>query len=502
MENNTIHVSGAVVCNLVILVFLTACVTVLVPVVRAEETNNTFFNGWNVVQTGGAVHVDLSSPPFILPPTIPVTTLTLGFYTDEGCPVGINGAPQLINPNLKSKALCRGACGPDCPTGRCEKLPMKIIPNHEGTGTCMYTNVIRCPTHPGCQEHDACYDYCEDNGYTHFWDECHLQCNQRCYDKYGRGTCTPWADLPGRGGSLGTTTADWWVSPQYSQNPLTFSDRPLFTAYEAPLSTPPTTVPTPFITPQTPPATVPTPPPATSVPATTPVVRKTVSEPDVTLTLVWTGNSRGDNVLSDVQASLTCGATQGEGNSQCSAKFPFGTKVSLIAVPHEGARLVGWYGACSGSGVCTVTMNRDKTVTADFELIPVTTPVINYQAYCSENYPGSYYNPEEGTCEYQRPAPTSGAGGSSKPTLIPLTGDCCPHESCNTRIADATGGTPPYHFSSGTFAGGGAPPMGMIIGLDGYLTGTAPAVGTYSFSVCVADLAGNTDCGRSSIIVS
>ncbi|MHB8163749.1 MAG: hypothetical protein ACYDDV_05280, partial [Methanoregula sp.] len=63
-------------------------------------------------------------------------------------------------------------------------------------------------------------------------------------------------------------------------------------------------------------------------------------------------------------------------------------------------------------------------------------------------------------------------------------------------------GTPPYHFSSGTFAGGGAPPMGMIIGLDGYLTGTAPAVGPYSFSVCVADLAGNTDCGVSSIFVS
>jgi hypothetical protein len=147
-------------------------------------------------------------------------------------------------------------------------------------------------------------------------------------------------------------------------------------------------------------------------------------------------------------------------------------------------------------------MNKDKTVTADFELVPVTTAIVNYQAYCSENYPGSTYNAEEGTCEFNRPTPTSGAGGPGKPTLIPLAGECCPHESCNTRIADATGGNPPYHFSSGTFAGGGAPPMGMIIGLDGYLTGTAPAVGTYSFSVCVADLSGNTDCGVSSIIVS
>ena len=499
MENNTIHVSGAVVCSLVFLVFLTACVTVLIPVVWAEETNNKFFTDWNVVQTGGGVHIDLP-PPLILPPNIPGDPLNKGTYTGP-CPIGTNGAPQLRDTNLKS--LCRGACGPDCPTGRCVDLPdIKGIPSSDGTGTCTYTKVIRCPTHQGCREHDACYDYCEKHGYNNIVDGCHLQCNQRCYDKYGRGTCTPWADLPGRVGTLGTTTVDWWVPSQYSPNPLLFSDPPRFTPNEAPLSTPPTTVPTPFITPQTPPATLPVPPTTTIVPTTTPVVRKTVSEPDVTLTLVWTGNSRGDNIALDVQGSGTCGSSQGEGNYQCNAKFPYGTKVSLVAVPHEGARLIGWYGACSGSGVCTVIMNKDRTVTADFELIPVTTPVVNYQAYCTSNYPGSYYNAEEGTCEFHRATPTSGSGGSNKPTIIPLAGECCPRESCRTLIADATGGTPPYHFSSGTFAGGGAPPMGMIIGLDGYLTGTAPAVGTYSFSVCVADLAGNTDCGVSSIVVS
>lgn len=491
MKKITIHVSGAVVCSLAILVFVTACVTVLVPVVCAEETTNNFFTGWNVVQSGGAVYIDFP-PPFFLPSSIPVNTLTLGFYTDEGCPVGIDGAPQLINPNLESKGLCRGACGPDCPTGRCEKQQMRIIQNHDGTGTCMYTNIISCPTHPGCQEHDACYDYCEDNGYTHFWDGCHLQCNQRCYDKYGRGTCTPWADLPGRVGSLGTTTADWWVSPQYSQNPLTFSDRPLFTAYEAPLSTPSPT-----------PTHSPTPSPATIVPATTPVVTKTVSEPDVTLALVWTGSSQGDAVYVDPVSDGTCERSQADGQLRCSGKFPYGTKVTLTAIPNEGSRFIGWFEGCSGSGVCTVTMNMDKTVIADFELIPVTTAIVNYQDYCTSNYPGSVYDRETQSCVFHdvTPTTTTNYASGSRPTFIPLAGGCCPGEECRTQVADATGGSPPYHFSSGSFAGG-APPMGMIVDLNGYLTGVAPAAGTYTFSVCVADIIGATDCGQSRVIVS
>lgn len=491
-----------------ILLFLAAGMMILAPGIAAEGTASTFFNDWTVDQTHGSVHIDLP-PPVVLPAVIAGNALSKGSYTGP-CPIGTNGAPQLRNPELGSKALCRGACGPDCPAGRCtDQADIINLPSLDGTGTCTYRHVTSCPTHQGCQEHDACYDWCESNGHTSMIDGCHLQCNQRCYDTYGRGTCTPWADIPGRVGSLGTTTSDWWVRPQYSPNNLLFSDPPVF----IPARVTVTTVPVTSAVPDTPaPATLVTPVPstlpsvsstpttaATKVPATTAAVTKGVAEPDVSLTILYTGSSQGV-VASDVQATVTCGSGDGGGESRCRAAFPYGTTVSLVALPEEGARLVGWYGACSGTGVCTVVMNKDKTVTAEFGPKPVTHTITSYQDYCSEKYPGSTYNAAEGTCEYTGNRQTSGSG--SRPTLVPLQGECCPHESCSTRVADATGGSPPYHFSSGTYAGGGAPPMGMGIGIDGYLTGTAPAAGTYSFSVCVTDLSGNYDCGYSSVVVT
>ncbi|MDO8873866.1 MAG: hypothetical protein Q7V05_14225 [Methanoregula sp.] len=506
MENNTIHVSGAVVCSLVILVFLTACVTVLVPGVWAEETNNTFFTDWNVVQTGGGAHVDLLSTPFYLPDVIADTTFLKGYYDNNGCPIGMTvggkEAPHLRDPGFASSALCRGACGPDCPTGRCKQLTEIAIENKDKTGTCWYYGVIECPTDTGCQEHDSCYDYCEANGYNFILDSCHLQCNGRCFDKYGYTTCAEWADLPGRTGKYSTKLFDSVFRPTYNQPKLKYSYPPDFR--ENPITLTPTT---PAQTPQQVPTTTIVPPTTTTtIPTTKPITTTATFGPDTRLTVIMTGDLSAEEMegttigWSPEALEQSCSPTSTGG--QCILKFPYGTPVEVSTFPSGGVRFIGWFGSCSGSGDCTVSMTKDKTVTAQFSRIPTTTVITNYQDYCTSNYPGSYYNAEEGTCQFHRATPTSGAGGMNKPTLIPLAGVCCPKESCRTQIADATGGTPPYHFSSGTFAGGGAPPMGMIIGLDGYLTGTAPAVGPYSFSVCVADLAGNTDCGVSSIFVS
>ena len=43
-----------------------------------------------------------------------------------------------------------------------------------------------------------------------------------------------------------------------------------------------------------------------------------------------------------------------------------GSVVSVTATPAAGYVFAGWGGACSGTGCCTVTMNADKTVTANF----------------------------------------------------------------------------------------------------------------------------------------
>ena len=53
--------------------------------------------------------------------------------------------------------------------------------------------------------------------------------------------------------------------------------------------------------------------------------------------------------------------------SKCRAQFADGSVVTLHATPSPGARFNGWLGGgCSGVADCTVTINYQTTVTADF----------------------------------------------------------------------------------------------------------------------------------------
>jgi uncharacterized delta-60 repeat protein len=76
-----------------------------------------------------------------------------------------------------------------------------------------------------------------------------------------------------------------------------------------------------------------------------------------TLTVAKTGSGSG-SVSSD-PGGIDCGAT-------CSAGFAAGP-VTLTASPAAGSSFVGWSGACSGTGACTVSMSGDQAVTARFE---------------------------------------------------------------------------------------------------------------------------------------
>ncbi|NMB78477.1 MAG: hypothetical protein GYA23_05215 [Methanomicrobiales archaeon] len=498
---NSIHVPATrrITGGLVILLIVAVLMTALLPGVLAIDED--IFKDWTLHESGKAAHVDII-PPFPLPDSIPLTKITGESSTTDGCPIGAGKAPHLANPLEVSGSLCRGACGPDCPEGRCTKLPMIIIENDKKTGTCRYTNVIRCPTHVGCQAHDACYDYCEDRGHDSIWDSCHLQCNQRCYDAYGRTICIPWADIGGKAGTLGSTTVDFWLNPQYTSS-LTFSDAPVFTPYDESYPTPtPTVAATTQARTETPVTS-----PTTLVPKTT-VTTKGTPVPEYRLTVLMAGDLttadlEGTTIGWEPEAtSQSC--SSGGGGAQCVLKFPSGTAVSVAAFPGSGILFTGWSGSCSGSGDCTVVMTADKTVTALFKKTAVTT-AINYQDYCTNNYPGSTYDAETESCVFNRDRPTitstlpSGGGGPL--VLIPLTGGCCPGEPCTTQVATASGGTPPYSFTPGSFSA--APPMGMIVDINGYLTGTAPAeMKPYTFNVCVKDMAGQEDCGTSSMVVS
>ena len=46
-----------------------------------------------------------------------------------------------------------------------------------------------------------------------------------------------------------------------------------------------------------------------------------------------------------------------------------GDAVTVTATPNSGYTFSGWSGACTGNGACSVTMDADKTVTANFAVI-------------------------------------------------------------------------------------------------------------------------------------
>jgi len=90
----------------------------------------------------------------------------------------------------------------------------------------------------------------------------------------------------------------------------------------------------------------------------------------------------------------------------------------------------------------------------------------------------------------------------TKPPTITVSGGKCQKagKACSVTVASATGGTPPYYFTSGSFRNG-TPPLGMIVNLKGQLTGTPARDGPYRFEVCVVDLLGAMDCDKTTVIV-
>ena len=53
-----------------------------------------------------------------------------------------------------------------------------------------------------------------------------------------------------------------------------------------------------------------------------------------------------------------------------SGKYNAGTVVEVTATAASGFKFTGWSGSCTGTGVCRLTMNADKSVTASFTVTP------------------------------------------------------------------------------------------------------------------------------------
>ena len=81
--------------------------------------------------------------------------------------------------------------------------------------------------------------------------------------------------------------------------------------------------------------------------------------PPATATLTVTKAGSGTGMVKSRPAGILCG-------TDCSQSYTSGTVVTLRATPAAGSTFTGWSGACTGSGMCTVTMNESKAVTATF----------------------------------------------------------------------------------------------------------------------------------------
>lgn len=78
-----------------------------------------------------------------------------------------------------------------------------------------------------------------------------------------------------------------------------------------------------------------------------------------------TKSGTGAGIVTSSPSGISCGGG-------CSANFTSGSTVVLTATPSGGSTFTGWSGACSGSGSCTVILNGDQTVNAEFTAAPAT----------------------------------------------------------------------------------------------------------------------------------
>jgi len=226
----------------------------------------------------------------------------------------------------------------------------------------------------------------------------------------------------------------------------------------------------------------------------------------------------------------------------CSASYFQGTTVTLTATAATGARFMGWSGACSGTGPCSVVMGSDQSVTAHFALAPtVALDSPTSLSVSSESLSGSVdpngepvsecrfeYGPTEalgstaaceGTIgEGEAGVPVSAVVSGLKPATIyhyrlvavspggtgessvasfttpafGITTESLPEGTVYAKANKksyavtlvATGGKPPYKWS---LAAGSKLPPGLKLSPKGTITGKATTAGTYTFTVQAVD---------------
>ena len=133
---------------------------------------DTSSSSTGIVVAGGTFTLRRGTPqptPTPIPPSPTATPQPTGgpiLNCDQFPPPCPDVPPGVLpkNPLIASGSLCRGACGPDCPSS-CAPLNdqhLCVQDSHGCNYLCVY-HVISCGSHAGCRTHDDCYDACAES---------------------------------------------------------------------------------------------------------------------------------------------------------------------------------------------------------------------------------------------------------------------------------------------------------------------------------------------------
>ncbi len=190
------------------------------------------------------------------------------------------------------------------------------------------------------------------------------------------------------------------------------------------------------------------------------------------LTVNTTGT--GSGTVSPSPAGTSCGAG-------CYS-YLAGTVVQLTAKANAGSTFAGWSGTCSGTGSCTITMNQNRSVTADFETAGPPPPVTGTWA-------GFWTRPISGLCAFETSSlmwNLSQTGSSVAGTFTEVVTAIDPNGLCPDSVGDTSSGNLVAGVITGNsltiFTDGGTQFTGTVTATT--VTGTGgTALGTGPFTL-------------------
>jgi|GEM_PF-4472190 len=102
--------------------------------------------------------------------------------------------------------------------------------------------------------------------------------------------------------------------------------------------------------------------PAPTTPTPTSSASPTASTHNLTVTKAGTGSGTVASRTEELVCASRC--------AQTTHTYGTGQRVDLGATPTFGSRFVGWSGACTGTAACTLDLATERTVSAQFNLLP------------------------------------------------------------------------------------------------------------------------------------